>query len=314
MTSEPASEPKRLRQRHLDLAHRVIEVARESGMQAGEHLPEQLIASRCNVSRTPIRKAFQILAEQGLVAASEEGGYRLAVDPAQFAGMEPPLPESDEDALYEAILRDLAARRIAEGQTVAALQRRYGVSRVTVQNTLQRLIEEQLVERAAGQQWIFKPVGTTGEAMAHSFEFRLLMEPAAILCPSFRADPTVIAGLRQTMEALIAGGERAFDRRLFERSDDEFHGMVARSCGNPFIEEALLNHHRRRRTGQPHASVNVFRLMQSTREHLQILEQIEREQMELAADLMRVHLRLSRTLRPRILGRGVPPPLRLVGA
>jgi hypothetical protein len=29
---------------------------------------------------------------------------------------------------------------------------------------------------------------------------------------------------------------------------------------------------------------------------------------------MRVHLRLSRIQRPRILGRGVPPPLRLVGA
>ena len=90
--------------------------------------------------------------------------------------------------------------------------------------------------------------------------------------------------------------------------------MIARACGNPFIEDALLNHHRRRRNGQGPGNVNVFRLIQSTREHLQILEQIEREQMELAADLMRVHLRLSRIQRPRILGRGVPPPLRLVGA
>ncbi|WP_334173911.1 GntR family transcriptional regulator [Pseudoxanthobacter sp.] len=305
-------ETKRLKQRHIDLAQQVIAVARESGMQPGEHLPEQLVASRCNVSRTPVRKAFQILAEQGLLSPDAEGGFVLAVDPAAFSGFDPVLAASDEEAFYEAVLRDLAARRIAEGQTVAALQRRYDASRATVLNVLQRLVEEQLVERAAGQQWIFKPVGMSGEALGHSFEFRLLTEPAALLSPGFRADPAVLAGLRQAMEALVAGGEPEFDRRLFERCDDEFHAMIARACGNPFLEEALLNHHRRRRTAQPHSSVSVFRLLQSTREHLQILEQIERGQMELAADLMRVHLRLSRTQRPRLLGRGVPAGLRIV--
>jgi DNA-binding GntR family transcriptional regulator len=52
--------------------------------------------------------------------------------------------------------------------------------------------------------------------------------------------------------------------------------------------------------------------MQSNLEHIQILEQIERGQMELAADLMRVHIQLSQSQRPRLAGRGVPPAFKLV--
>jgi len=88
--------------------------------------------------------------------------------------------------------------------------------------------------------------------------------------------------------------------------------LVARSCGNPFMAEALANHHRRRRALPPSTPVNSYRLMQSNLEHLQILEQIERGQMDLAANLMRVHIQLSQSLRPRLAGRGVPPAFKLV--
>ncbi|WP_428674012.1 FCD domain-containing protein, partial [Roseibium sp.] len=83
-------------------------------------------------------------------------------------------------------------------------------------------------------------------------------------------------------------------------------------CGNPFLAEALTTHHRRRYAlpSQPH--VGLFRVMQSNLEHLQILEQIERGQMALAADLMRVHIQQSQSQRPRIAGRGVPPRFKLV--
>ena len=55
-----------------------------------------------------------------------------------------------------------------------------------------------------------------------------------------------------------------------------------------------------------YAGVNVFRLRQSTREHLAILDQLESRQFEVAADLLRVHLRLSRSQRPQAASRGAP--------
>ncbi|MCF3640605.1 GntR family transcriptional regulator [Rhizobium sp. TRM95111] len=305
-------EPKRINHRHVELAQKILDVAGERGMTPGERLAEQAFASLCNVSRTPIRKAFQILAERGLVTADAEGGFLLAADPVATARLEDTAEGDGESEIYAAILRDLAAGRIGEAQTIAALQRRYDVSRPVVQNALMKLAEENLAERGAGQQWLLKHFAISGDAAAKSYEFRLVTEPLALILPDFRRDMPAMTALRQSMLILRGMNETTFDRKLFDRTDFDFHLLIARSCGNPFMAEALVNHHRRRRASPPAGHVNAFRLMQSNLEHIQILEQIERGQMELAADLMRVHIQLSQSQRPRLAGRGVPPAFKLV--
>lgn len=305
-------ETKRPNYRHVELAQKILDIVSERGISPGERLAEQTLASLCNVSRTPIRKALQVLAERGLVSTEAEGGYALAVDPAATARLDDAAEGDGESEIYGAILRDLAAGRIAETQTVAALQRRYDVSRQTVQNALLKLAEENLAERGSGQQWLLKQFAVSGDATARSYEFRLATEPLALTLPDFRRDMPALTSLRQSMLILKGMSEATFDRKLFERTDFDFHTLIARSCGNPFMSETLITHHRRRRAIPPAGHVANFRLMQSNLEHLQILEQIERGQMELASDLMRVHLQLSRQQRPRLAGRGVPPAFKLV--
>ncbi len=280
-------------------------------MSPGGRLAEQQFASLCGVSRTPVRKALQVLAGRGLVTAEAEGGYVLAADPLKTPRLSAETGDRDAE-IHAAILRDLAAGRIAEMQTVAALQRRYDAPRPSVQNALVKLSEEGVAERAAGQQWLLKQFAVSADATAKSYEFRLAMEPLALTLPGFRRDSAAIMALRQSMQILEAAAEASFDTRLFERTDFDFHMLIARSCGNPFVSEALANHHRRRRSAPGLGHVSVFRLMQSNLEHLQILEQIERGQMDLSADLMRVHLQLSQSQRPRLVGRGVPPAFKLV--
>ncbi|MDI7861672.1 GntR family transcriptional regulator [Rhizobiaceae bacterium n13] len=281
-------------------------------MSPGERLAEQALASLCSVSRTPIRKALQILAERGLVTAEAEGGFALVADPSVTARLDHASEGTTETEIYAAILRDLAAGRISGMQTIAALQRRYSVSRQTVLNALLKLCDENLAERAPGQQWILKQFAISADAVSKSYEFRLVTEPLALTLPEFKRDMPALTSLRQSMLVLKSMNEAAFDRRLFERTDFDFHMLVARSCGNPFMAEALVNHHRRRRNNPVSGHVNVFRLVQSNLEHIQILEQMERGQMELAADLMRVHIQLSQSQRPRLAGRGVPPAFKLV--
>ena len=91
----------------------------------------------------------------------------------------------------------------------------------------------------------------------------------------------------------------------------DFHILVAKSCGNPFLAETLISHHTRRFALPTQSHPGTFRLIQSNAEHMQILEQIERGQMMLAADLMRVHIQQSQAVRPRLAGRGVPPSLKM---
>src|SRR5262249_5111926 len=172
--------------------------------------------------------------------------------------------------------------------------------------------EDNLAERGAGQQWILKQFAVSPDGVAKSFEFRLATEPLALTMPEFKRDLTVILSLRQSLLALKAMDELNFDRRLFQRTDLDFHMLIAKSCGNPFLAEALIRHHNRRFILPSNSHVGNFRLMQANNEHLQILEQIERGQMNLAADLMRVHIQQSQAQRPRLAGRGVPPVFKLV--
>lgn len=303
----------KVRQRHVELAQKILDFAIERGLPRGGRLTEQVLASHCNVSRTPIRKALQLLAEKRIVRSEPEGGYQLAIEPASFPGFAGEPPPAEEAELYNAILRDISAGRIGDSQTVAGLQRRYGASRSAVQNALIRLSEENLAERAPGQQWLIKQFAISGDAIAKSYEFRLACEPLALTMPGFRRDVAALTSLRQSMEILRGMGEGAFDHRLFERTDHDFHMLIARSSGNPFMSETLQTHQRRRKASQPPKHVNAFRLIQSNAEHLQILEQIERGQFDLAADLLRVHIQLSHVERPRIAGRGVPPAFRIAG-
>lgn len=297
---------RRPRTNHLDLAQRILDVARQRGFEPGAHLPEQQIASLCNVSRTPVRAALRLLTERGVVRWEAATGYRLVADLTAQAGAAAELPVTAEDELAEAILRDRSARRLDQTVTVVGLMRRYNAERKTVLKSLQRLSEENLVDRAPGQSWLFRRAPDDPEAQGESYEFRLLLEPAAILAPGFRLDGARAAALRQGMEALSALPDASFDTREFQRLDIEFHNMIADGSANRFVADALSDHLRLRRLPGIYAGVNVFRLKQSLSEHLTILDHLESRQYEVAADLLRVHLRLSRGQRPQAASRGAP--------
>ncbi|WP_192180566.1 GntR family transcriptional regulator [Mesorhizobium amorphae] len=297
---------RRPRTNHLDLAQRILDVARQRGFAPGAHLPEQQIASLCNVSRTPVRAALRLLTEQGVVQWEAATGYRLVADLTAQAAVAAELPVTAEDELAEAILRDRSARRLDQTVTVVGLMRRYDAERKTVLKALQRLTEENLVDRAPGQSWLFRRAPDDPEAQGESYEFRLLLEPAAILAAGFRLDGTRAALLRQGMETLAALPDAAFDTREFQRLDIEFHGTIADGSANRFVADALSDHLRLRRLPGTYTGVNVFRLKQSLREHLTILDHLESRQYEVAADLLRVHLRLSRSQRPQAASRGAP--------
>ena len=235
------ADSKKPKSKHTELAQKILDVAKERGLQPGDRLAEQALASACNVSRTPVRKALHLLAEREMVRTDADGGYVLAKEPASFEHFE---DEGEGAEIYAAILRDLSAGRIGDSQTVASLQRRYAASRTAVQNALIKLSDANLAERAPGQQWLIKHYAMSADAVAHSFEFRLACEPLALSLPGFKRDLTALSRLRQVMEQLRA---------------------------------------------------------------------IERGQLDLAADLMRVHLQLSHAQRPRIAGRGVPQLFKVAG-
>lgn len=293
------------RTNHIELAQKILDMVRRGGLQPGARLAEQQLATLCNVSRTPVRAALRLLAEQGFVERREDDGFRLRAEPRP-SGPAAVLPPATEDRLAESILRDRAARRLNDSVTVAGLARRYQTETRIVLKTLRRLANENWLDKAPGQAWVFRATAESADGLAESYEFRLLLEPAALLTPGFVLDDTQTMDLRLGMQGLLSVPDSAFDTRTFQRLDLAFHTLVAEGCANRFLREALNAHLRLRRLPGALSGVTVFRLRQSTREHLGMLDQMDARQWDVAADLMRIHLRLSRGQRPTAASRGAP--------
>ncbi|MFD2174026.1 GntR family transcriptional regulator [Rhodobacter lacus] len=293
------------RHNHLELARRIITLILERGMRAAEHLPEQAIAEACGVSRTPIRAAFKILEENGILSWREEEGYQVKLS-ARDGLSEDSLVVADlEQSLFERILADRAARRIPDVQSVSALARRYAVSRITVLNALKILSRDGIVSQLPGRAWAFQPLLDTPRAISESFAFRLTLEPQAILAAGFALDPPRAGVMRSRMREFLALPDARLSASAFRRIDIDFHVMIAEASANRFAQGALLAHHRLRAAAQKEAAPPPFRLRQAMEEHLDILDSLERNQLELAADQMVLHLRRSGIRRPETAGRGM---------
>ncbi len=165
-----------------------------------------------------------------------------------------------------------------------------------------------------GRSWAFQPILDTPKAIEESLSFRLFLEPQAIEAPGFALEAKKAGLLRSQMQAALEMAEGRIGSGSFMRLDCEFHGLIAECSGNRFARGVLMAHHNLRRATQKDTSIPDFRLRQSLEEHLDILDALERQQYDIAADLMRLHLRRSRTRRPQAANRGIMPLMRGPGA
>jgi len=294
---------------HLRLAREILSVAQERGAKRGDHLPEQLYSELCGVSRTPIRSAFKILFERDILSWREDEGYFLDIDGRDLAQAQDQL-DTMERSLAEIILADRSQRRIGDVQSVSALARKYGTSRHSVLNALKILSQTGVVSQLPGRSWVFQPLLDSPRAIDQSLSFRMVIEPLAILEPGFQLDRGKASTLARRMQDMLAVQDSGIRGTVFHNLDTDFHSLIGEGSANRFARSTILAHQKLRRATQTGISIPDFRLRQALREHLDILDNLGSGQFELAADLMVVHLRRSRTARPEAANRGAPPMLR----
>ncbi|OYT96321.1 MAG: transcriptional regulator [Pseudomonas sp. PGPPP3] len=252
-----------------------------------------------------IRASLNLLVELGLAEHKAGHGYSLLTDPTDQA-LNPALPQTEEEELATSVLRDRMAGRLGNSISASEIMRRYAIGRPAAQKVLSQLSEDQVLERGPGQSWRFRPLLDNLTALEESLHFRMMMEPEALLAEGFNIDRQRLSLLRDSTEELLIKPIERFDLEQFRELDIGFHEMIATCSGNRFICDALLQHQRLRRLPNLLPSINAHRLQESLREHLRILDHIERGQLQIAADLLRLHLRLSAAMRPQTANRGVP--------
>ncbi|MFJ8538308.1 GntR family transcriptional regulator [Streptomyces sp. NPDC093591] len=81
-------------------AAHILEHIAASGLTADAHLVERLLADQLKVSRSPIRQALRLLADESVMAPAERGGYTVALTGQDLAeaGQAPAVEDSAEDA------------------------------------------------------------------------------------------------------------------------------------------------------------------------------------------------------------------------
>lgn len=272
------------------LANQMEQWIRRDPVAEGSALPERAVAARFKVSRSPVREAFQILAERGVIMQRPDGGYAVAAlaDPQPQAAI---APADEDEPLYLRIAEDRLSGALPERNTESELMRRYGCTRTQLAKVLRRITQESWIERLPGHGWQFLPVLTHGAAYDQGYRVRILLEPAGILEPSYRLDREGLLKCRAEQQALADGAaEWASPAQLFD-ANSRLHEVIAVSSGNVFIQETLHKVNRLRRLMEYGKAVNRTGTVQRCREHLTLIDLLLADRREAAADFMRLHLR-----------------------
>lgn len=297
-TAETArAEPSKLQRK---LVSQIAQYIRDNGLGEGDHLTELGLAEALNVSRTPVRAALEHLAGLGVVApGGPRRGFQVKAGADRVETLTQDASHSDEEeALYMRMAADYVASKLPEQFSEADMMRHYGVARGVLLRVLQRMSGERVIERNPGYGWRFAPLLRSMESHDESYRFRMIVEPSAVLEPTFALDEAWAARTRRDHEQVMATppGRLSFVR--FFEVNAEFHEGLAACSGNHFFHQAVQLQNQLRRFLSYSWSYGQDRVEASCREHLAILDALERGDRDWAAALLRHHLDLAGQLKP----------------
>ncbi|MDR1829031.1 MAG: GntR family transcriptional regulator [Methylobacteriaceae bacterium] len=291
------------------VAGKIIEYVRVNRLPAGTHLGAQALADLFYVSRNPVRTALIQLAGEGIIRCEKNRGFFLAVDGGELLDREEASLEASslmDDPLYYRLAEDWLAGRIEERISENDLMRHYSVARGQLFRVLQRAAEDLWVERLPGHGWRFLSVMVSQQAYEKGYRFRMAIEPAALLEPTFQADKKVLRELSERQVFLLKGGLHKLSPSKIFFVNSHFHQTLAGFSNNPFFVDALKKIDRIRLLLDFRSHrLNRDRLLKQCSEHLEIADLLEHDDNVAAAELMRNHLKGALETKREFLA-GVP--------
>ena len=278
-----------------DLAGRILRMLKEQGAGPGHHLVELDLCRHFDVSRTPVRGALKLLAEQGAVEARANRGYVLRGPVTQAPDIDVPSAEDEEDQrLFIAIAEARNQKRMPDQCSQLEVARLFGAKLPSVVRVLRKLAELGLVERKPGNGWSFSMPINSGSARAESYAFRMIIEPAGMLEETFELNRE---WLDRSRSRHLAFRKRRWRETLaveFFEINSDFHEQLARCSGNRYFLDAVQRQNKLRSFLNIHWVNGPDRVVESIDEHLEILDKLDKGENRLAHDLMIEHLRTAK--------------------
>lgn len=277
----------------MELVGQIVEIARSENVRRGDRLYEHRLATRLGVSRGPIRAALRSLAQSGLAEAVPHKGFVLAQDLDSEIALKALGAGDASEAAYLAIANDRLTGTLPDTVSEAELMRRYGLKRAELLRLLDRIASEGWVERLRGYGWKFTQTLNSPMAYAQTGRLRMMIEPGGILEPTFQWNAELMGPVREHQQRVLVDGMRIFTLSEMFRFGCEIHEAIAECSGNVFLLEALRRLNRIRRLFVYKLIPDNQMVEKHVREHLQLLDLLERDERAEAAALMRAHLHWS---------------------
>jgi DNA-binding GntR family transcriptional regulator len=191
---------------------------------------------------------------------------------------------------YFRIADDRLRGELPDTFTEAMLRRRYGLTPAQLQAVLTRIADEGWGRKKPGYGWEFSPMLTTPESLLQSYRLRLAIEPAALLEPGYRMEPQVLERCRAAELHLLSGGIATDSADQLHERGVRFHESLVEASGNPFFIDAMRRVNRVRRLLSYRSMQDRSRYQEHCRQHLELLDLIERGRNDEAAQALREHL------------------------
>lgn len=271
------------------LSREILRLVLEDEMSVGDRLTERALAERLKVSRSPVRRALAQLHANGLVARTDTGRYALA-PPAVDRRERIPRADAPMDETYLRVAEDRLDGRLPQRVTEALLAREYGLTRAQVNDLLMRISREAWIQRLPGRGWEFLPVLTSMQGYVDSFRFRLLVEPAAIMEPTFELDREALLARRAEQEELRGGRLHDIPAPALFDLNSAVHETVA-ACGrNSILLDSVVRVNRLRRLIEYRQAVDRDRARELCGEHIELIDLLLAGENEAAQIFLRQHL------------------------
>lgn len=201
-------------------------------------------------------------------------------------------PEQDnENTLYETILNDISCGELAAGQRlkVAELASKYGVSTSPVREVLRRMQGEGFVEISPNRG------AAVRKADAHTiqniFEILELLEPYFVAWFAEFSRPEMLTEMEATQREIERTSHS--DLYRFRKLDSDFHWAICKRHYNIQAAETWRNMRRALNVYGARLRINPPRYEAIVREHRELLAAFSDNNVELAVDVIKRHLRGS---------------------
>jgi len=275
------------------LSQKIVGLIDTGNIAPGAHLSVPKLAETFDVSRSPVREALVYLEQKGVLQQKLNRGFFVKEDYAPQQHDEAAPADGSDLPEYYQLAEDWLQDNIDAEVTELYLMKRYNLTKSQLSTLLARGISEGWVERKQGYGWRFLPVAKTKAALEHIFSFRMVIEPMAILEPTFNAPQEKIDEIRRELEMLLDNGIERLSPKQLQLAGYRFHETVIAFSNNPFFEISLRNVNRMRMLMDYRIMDDRSRYYAEVKDHLRLLGLIESGQRIEASYMMKQHLAVA---------------------